>query len=60
MGGRVVRAGGAADEGRGEAPCQADEDEAQHVIEDGGWFVVHCRSCVLRPGWTDNTDSVCC
>lgn len=29
-------AGGGADEGRGEAPCDADEDEAEDVADDGG------------------------
>lgn len=35
-------AGGAADEGRGEAPGEADEDEAQDVVDGGGpggWLV---------------------
>lgn len=32
----LVGAGGAADEGRGEAPGEADEDEAQDVVDGGG------------------------
>lgn len=34
----LVGAGGAADEGRGEAPGEADEDEAEDVVE--GWGAV--------------------
>lgn len=40
VGGRLVRAGGAADEGRGEAPGEADEDEAEDVVDGGGALLV--------------------
>ncbi len=35
----LVGAGGAADEGRGEAPGEADEDEAQDVVDGGGTLI---------------------
>lgn len=35
----LVGAGGAADEGRGEAPGEADEDEAEDVVDGGGALV---------------------
>jgi hypothetical protein len=43
---RAVGAGGAADKGRGEAPRDADEDEAEDVVDDGGlWCVEFCHGC---------------
>ena len=39
--GRAVGASGATNKGRGEAPSQADEDEAENVVEDGGVVLGH-------------------
>ena len=45
MGGRVEVEGGAPDEGRGEAPGEADEEEAEGPVEDRGGRGVGVGHC---------------
>lgn len=42
----LVGAGGAADEGRGEAPGEADEEEAEDVVYGGGVLLAGVCVCV--------------
>lgn len=44
---RLVGAGGAADEGRGEAPGEADEDEAEDVVNGWGAGLCVCHCCCV-------------
>lgn len=52
-----MSASGAADEWRGETPGQADEDEAEDVVNDGGFVVGHCDwvggSLLEESVWSD-------
>lgn len=51
MGRRFMVSGGRADEGRCEAPCYADENEAEDVSDNGTGWLGQCGDGRVRHLW---------